>query len=781
MERGICSLGTVIRQFAVVIFVALLSNLIPTGALAVDPISPFLDDPAMVAATASAARSATDTKVRTTGHRASSPRVTSNPSSTASLRARSGERTMAPSATPVPARIGRHFEGSSSFKYDSDGAVGPRHFVEVTNLAFRIYNKYTGTLVSDARLFTTKMASLTGARLVFDQRIRFDQASNRWLVMAATNALSTESGLLFGVSKTDDPTGDWQGVYVKADPTSAFAADYPVLGFDGAAVYAVPVLVALSKDRDLNYSELFSIPKADLFAETPSAANLSRIPFDVMGYKPQTDYQSASTDGVVILQSPYPGSAGQYFESGSKRNVLNAGGPGASLSGPLQIDVDLGVISTDFNSAQPGTNETLGPVRGAVTCVRLGRYLYAVEPDYGGLVWTVRDVESNVSLQGGRIGDPDHLLMDGAIGANERGEVVIAYVRSGPNEFGSAYASVGHTAVDGTLTFDPPLLLRAGADIYDEFGAQWGGDSARFSDYSSSVSVDPQDHGRFWVSNAYISDRNNASTYVTELIVSSDVTTPPQLRNISTRMQVLNGDSVLIAGFIITGNASKKVILRAIGPSLGAAGITDALADPVLELDEPDGTVVINDNWKDTQQTEIEATTIAPSDDHESAIVATLAPGAYTAIVRGKNGATGTGLVEAYDLDSTSDSQLSNISTRGFVDLGNNIMIGGVILGGTDARVLVRAIGPELTAQGVSGALQDPALELYDKDGVSIAANDNWKDAQETEIEATTIAPTDDRESAILATLPAGSYTAIVRGANDTTGVALVEVYNISP
>ncbi len=348
MERGISSLGTAIRQVAVLIFVALSSNLIPTGALAVEPISPFLDDPATVAATASAARSATDTQVRPTGNRVFGPWMTSNPSWAASLRARSGDQTMAPSATPVPARIGRHFEGSSSFKYDSDGAVGPRHFVEVTNLAFRIYNKYTGTLVSDARLFITKMSSLTGARLVFDQRIRFDQASNRWLVMAATNALSTDSGLLFGVSKTDDPTGDWQGVYIKADPASLFAADYPVLGFDGAAVYAVPVLVSLAGDRDKNYAELFSIPKADLFAETPTAAHLSRIPFDVMGYKPQTDYQSASADGVVILQSPYSGSQGEYFESGSKRNVLNAGGPGASLSAPLQIDVDLGVIEHRF-------------------------------------------------------------------------------------------------------------------------------------------------------------------------------------------------------------------------------------------------------------------------------------------------------------------------------------------------------------------------------------------------------------------------------------------------
>jgi hypothetical protein len=254
----------------------------------------------------------------------------------------------------------------------------------------------------------------------------------------------------------------------------------------------------------------------------------------------------------------------------------------------------------------------------------------------------------------------------------------------------------------------------------------------------------------------------------------------PQLLNISTRMQVLDGDNVLIGGFIVTGNASKKVLLRAIGPSLESAGVTGVLADPVMELHEPDGSVVTNDNWKDTQQAEIEATTIPPSNDNESAIVATLAPGAYTAIVSGKSGGTGIGLVEAYDLDQAADSTLANISTRGFVDTGDNVMIGGVIIGSDDASVLVRAIGPELTAQGVAGALEDTTLELHDKDGMLITENDDWKEEQEVEIEAI-LPPTDDRESAILATLAPSNYTAIVRGKNDTTGVALVEVYNVTP
>ncbi len=263
---------------------------------------------------------------------------------------------------------------------------------------------------------------------------------------------------------------------------------------------------------------------------------------------------------------------------------------------------------------------------------------------------------------------------------------------------------------------------------------------------------------------------------------ASPTPTPSTLGNISTRVGVGAGDNVLIGGFIITGNAPKKVILRAIGPSLAAFGLDNVLADPVLELHKPDQTVVMNDNWKGTQQAAIEATGLQPTEDLESAIVATLEPGAYTAIVKEKNGGTGVGLVEAYDLDSTVDSKLANISTRGLVQTVDDVMIGGFILVGNDPQqVLVRAIGPELTAFGVTGALQDTTLELHDKDGVTIASNDDWKEAQQADIEATMLAPKDDRESAILMTLTPDSYTAIVRGKNDTTGVALVEVYNVSP
>ena len=252
--------------------------------------------------------------------------------------------------------------------------------------------------------------------------------------------------------------------------------------------------------------------------------------------------------------------------------------------------------------------------------------------------------------------------------------------------------------------------------------------------------------------------------------------------NISTRMRVETGENVLIGGFIITGNAPKKVILRAIGPSLTGLNVPDALENPTLEL-RGTGNVLLasNEDWRQTQETEIQNSGLAPKNNFESAIITTLAPGQYTAIVAGNGGTTGAGLLEIYDLSPASDSELANISTRGLVQTGNDVMIGGFILGNSSGatRVVVRALGPSLTALGISGALQDPMLELWDGNGARLATNDEWKDTQQGEIQASGIPPSNDKEAAIVANLVAGNYTAIVKGKNNTTGVALVEVYNV--
>ena len=212
-----------------------------------------------------------------------------------------------------------------------------------------------------------------------------------------------------------------------------------------------------------------------------------------------------------------------------------------------------------------------------------------------------------------------------------------------------------------------------------------------------------------------------------------------------------------------------------------------------MELHAGSSTLATNDNWKindqtgQSQQAEIEATTIPPTDNLESAIVKTLPAGnaGYTAVLRGKNNTTGIGVVEAFDLDQAANSKLANISTRGLVETGDQILIGGFIAGNGLTKIIVRAIGPSLINSGIQGALQDPTLELHDGSGSTITSNDNWKvrpdgSSQEAEIRATTIPPTNDFESALVQTLVPGNYTAVVRGVNNTTGIAVVEVFALN-
>jgi hypothetical protein len=250
-------------------------------------------------------------------------------------------------------------------------------------------------------------------------------------------------------------------------------------------------------------------------------------------------------------------------------------------------------------------------------------------------------------------------------------------------------------------------------------------------------------------------------------------------------MRVGVGNNVGIGGFIITGSVPKQVILRAIGQSLTRYGIVDVLADPVLELHGPGSfATVTNDNWRDTQEQAIQDTGIPPTNDLESAIVATLNPGAYTAIVRGKNNTSGVALIEVYDLDDVATSRLANLSTRAFVSTGDNIVIAGFLLsaGGASDRVVARGIGPSLAPGTLpaSVVLADPTLELRDTNGSLIVSNNDWQDnaAQAAEITAANLAPVNSLEAAIAATLPPGLYTALLAGLNNGTGIGLVEVYD---
>ena len=257
---------------------------------------------------------------------------------------------------------------------------------------------------------------------------------------------------------------------------------------------------------------------------------------------------------------------------------------------------------------------------------------------------------------------------------------------------------------------------------------------------------------------------------------------PPtaQLTNISTRASVQTGPRVTIAGFIVTGTDSKQVVVRGLGPTLTQFGVSGVLADPTLDLHDSTGSIQTNNNWKDTQQVAIQATGLAPPNDLESAILRTLAPGNYTAILAGNNGGTGIGLVEVYDVTPNVFSELTNVSTRGFVGTDQAVMIGGFITSGGNGstQVVVRGLGPTLAQFGVTGVLADPTLTLVDANG-NRTSNNNWKDTQQAAIQATGLAPPNNLESAILVTVAPGNYTAILQGNGGGTGIGLVEIYKV--
>jgi hypothetical protein len=271
-----------------------------------------------------------------------------------------------------------------------------------------------------------------------------------------------------------------------------------------------------------------------------------------------------------------------------------------------------------------------------------------------------------------------------------------------------------------------------------------------------------------------------------DISISGYQASPPaaQLLNISTRAHVWTGNDVVIGGFIVFGNSPKRVIVRGIGPSLSGSGIGGVLLDPTLELHGADGTTIaVNDNWQDNQAAEILASGLAPSDDRESAIIAVLTPGAYTTVLAGKNGTTGVGLVEGYDLASEVQSKVANLSTRGLVD-PDNVLIGGFIIGGSgqgNAELVVRGIGPLLSQAGVTGFLPDPTLEVRNSNGTLYAFNDDFDDAPENlELIDPSLQMYNAKDAAIPATLPPGNFTAIVRGKNGASGTALVEVYDMN-
>ncbi|MDQ6625740.1 MAG: NHL repeat-containing protein [Verrucomicrobiota bacterium] len=513
-------------------------------------------------------------------------------------------------------------------------------------------------------------------------------------------------------------------------------------------------------------------------------------------------YTPPNLDGILTNAVSFPvglaiDAAGNVYEADNGSNNIFKFTPSGTKTTFASGFVGVSGLAFDKSGNLFATDVGTGGTSG---------FIYKITPAGDKTVFA-----SGLSLPRGLAFDPAGNLYESEQGSAQGDSIINKFTPSGVKsvlvDFGFNHKLLG-LAIDPTGKFlyaaEPvPTPLIRKVDLA-------GGNGSIFTQNISQPAYLAFDAaGKLYVTNNG-SSSDTAAVYIfatdgTRTTLSSGLSSPAgiavapstpvasQLLNISTRLNVLAGDNALIGGFIITGTDAKKVLLRAIGPSLTAAGVTGALQDPKLELHDASGaTIATNDNWRMTQlggvitadqQADIQNSGAAPTNDKESAIIATLSPAGYTAVVRGVNDTTGIGVVEAYDLNQAAASKLANISTRGFVDTGDNAMIGGFILGpatGASAKVVVRGIGPSLSAFGVNNVLQNPILELHNENGATLVTNDNWRqDPAATEIQSDGLAPKSDFESATLQVLAPGAYTAILRGVQNGTGVGLIEVYNV--
>lgn len=457
---------------------------------------------------------------------------------------------------------------------------------------------------------------------------------------------------------------------------------------------------------------------------------------------------------------------------GSNNLTVGSRNSSTTFAGVIQNAGSLTKIGTGALTLS-GANTYTGPttITGGKLAVD-GSIISAVTVNNGGTLGGSGAVGSVTANSGGivALGDSQTLRVNGNYTQNAGGVLKIEVAGTDPGAFGRV-DTTGSATLDGTLEvrFLNGLLPISGQVIRIlNVGGTLAGSFPQI--------IFPDLRAGFQFQAGFV----NSTYQITSL---NNGVAATGFLNISTRMRVGTGDNALIGGFIVTGNAPKKVIIRAIGPSLAVGGmpLPGRLVDPTLELrDNTGGLIFSNDNWAESPQAQqIIDSGIPPTDQHEAAIIATLAPGNYTAVMRGVGNSTGIGVVEVYDLAQDVPARLANISSRGFVDTSDNVMIGGFIAGNQAMHVMVRALGPSLTQSGVANALADPTLELHNPQGAVIAFNNDWQDTDAVFIAATGIAPTNDKESAILATLAPDNYTAILRGRNNTIGVGLVEVYNL--
>jgi hypothetical protein len=358
---------------------------------------------------------------------------------------------------------------------------------------------------------------------------------------------------------------------------------------------------------------------------------------------------------------------------------------------------------------------------------------------------------------------PDNWVQSLAVEPDDR--ILVGGFFTAINGFGrSRIARLNHDTTGSVdTTFDPGL----------------GCLGSLTNDATQVRSIALQQFGRVLAGGVFTSYDNSFRNNIVRLFDGS-----ASFQNLSARAHVFTGEQILILGFIIQGSENKMVLIRGLGPTLAGSGILNFLADPTLSLFDHTGTLInANDNWQTAANSDQIPVGLRPTDPRESAILTTLQPGAYTAFLQGKGATTGIGLAEIYDVDPSANARATNLSGRGFVGIGNDVLIGGIIIGGSPTgsmqRVLIRALGPSLASFRIASPLANPTLSLHDANGTVIANNDNWQDSQPADIAATGIAPPNTKESAILALLAPGNYTAIVKGKNGTTGVGLIDFFSL--
>lgn len=540
----------------------------------------------------------------------------------------------------------------------------------------------------------------------------------------------------------------------------------------------------------------FGLPSPRLF-RTRAALISCIISLGLVGAA--TDANAAPGD---LYETNYDGASVHTFGPNGQQSVYTSG---IAASG-IAFDANKNVFITDYNAgliykfAPDGTRTTFASGLRRPYALAFDSAGNLFETDYAGnaVYKFARDgtrstFATDMNFPGGMVFGPDGFLYVGGFGKSTDPIIYKIAPDGAKTVFSTSVTSAGGLAFDskGNLfvaDFRANRILKLNSTGQATLFATTGlfQPSGLIFDPQGNLLVADYGNARIlkYAPDGSVSVFASGLTGVTLFAYEPGTAAPalPQLLNISTRMRVSTGDKVLIGGFIITGSGPRNVLIRGIGPSLATAGIQGFLPDPTLELHQGDSVLATNDNWKE-HEAEVEQSGLPPNSDLESAIVTTLDPGAYSVILADRNGGEGIGLVEVYNLNADTGSQLANISTRGFVDTGDNVMVGGFIAGGSDSdslRVVIRAIGPSLAGSGVSGVLANPSLELHDAQGTTVAMNDDWKTDQQAEIEATKLAPTNDLESTIVSTVKPGNYTAIVRGVDSATGTGLVEVYHVN-